>query len=134
MADTTLINVIAVCRLIGLCLAVLAGPVGLVRADDGTENQLAAFLAGAVMTKEGGQTQQALNSLNIFEVWIAISTSLFHTLRRVPSIPLRYLRQQRWFLIGAGSQHCSASVVFTVTSMSEMTSLICRLSPRRTLK
>ena len=98
MANTTLINVIAVCRLIGLCLVVLAGPVGLVRADDGTEHQLAAFLAGAVMTKEGGQTQQALNSLNIFEVWIAISTSLFHTLIKIPIIPLRYPGNKGTFL------------------------------------
>lgn len=41
---------------------------GLTRALDDTESQLAALLAGAVMTKEGGQNQQALNSLHIFQV------------------------------------------------------------------
>lgn len=55
------------CRFTSLCLLLWPRCMGLTRALD-TESQLAALLAGAVMTKEGGQNQRALNSLHIFQV------------------------------------------------------------------
>ena len=83
---------------------------GLARALHETESQLAALLAGAVMTKEGGQNQHALNSLHIFQVVQQAKRCLMITSRRnvcMPSMQVGSMEQRDH----VSSQSCYHRVV-----------------------